>query len=912
MRSLPWAKAPLLLFKRPGVAIALMVATVVATLPAVGTPLLISASQSDSIEQQLNDQCALPGGFHAKFARSGESYSEGGDGSLRTGVTIDALDREDVLAEIDRIEQLADRVDGLSEVDRTLSLGAPQPWTEHHGRVAGIRGGDGGYNSVFFIHRDAAFDRIAPVEGDFGPGAWVPTEFDGVAEVNPGDSVVTGLTTKVGSEAQLWDAFPGVDTEYTPGSEPVDLEIPVTGVYESLNGHPLMKTEWCHMEYGLNLAVTPEPEWRPTVLLDEETFWTLAEQAELSVQVHLRFELDEPPSLDQAAAISDQLAEIEPEVVSTGTTMDYEMPRFEHRAQVVGEALLLPIGVVSGAAILVGLCIVGASGVLWVRRRGVELAALAGRGVSPGALGLKGALEAFPAAVLGGVAGHWLCWLSMPWWAPVDRIDARAPVWSAVLGIGAVLAALLVVGVVSGRATRGFTEPVKIARRRFGTVPWELVPAGGAVAAWLWLDDSITVTSGDAADRVGQVAQLPGRAFVVPLLTALACAGMAARLLRTWWGRPQRRPMRGVSGFIASRRIRRDGWAGAVMVAAVAVPTALAGYAVTASSSVSETIDAQARSEIGSDVVVTFDEPTDIGDMLSRFGEATSVVRVDTLTMDRIKVSTLFVDVDSFERAADTVKLMAPGVDIAGVLSGDGVPALAIGTPEVVDGAATVNLPGPATMDIDVTTVPDLPGGRAGNPVVLISNEHLPELPWSSGYQWWVRTDDSAGVRDAVESRFEDATVAVSAERYDGTPKQSLTASMEYLLWVSLLTAVVVVVGILLRLESRAPANRRAYVVMRRMGLRSVTHRLALLREVGVLLGAGVAVGVVVSAVLVVTMATDFDIDPASGPGVVVTVPSLAVVWLTIATLATVCGAALFVHARIAAAKPSLVLRDTA
>ena len=312
------------------------------------------------------------------------------------------------------------------------------------------------------------------------------------------------------------------------------------------------------------------------------------------------------------------------------------------------------------------------------------------------------------------------------------------------------------------------------------------------------------------------------------------------------------------------------------MVAAVAVPTALAGYAVTASSSVSETIDAQARSEIGSDVVVTFDEPTDIGDMLSRFGEATSVVRVDTLTMDRIKVSTLFVDVDSFERAADTVKLMA---------SGDGVPALAIGTPEVVDGAATVNLPGPATMDIDVTTVPDLPGGRAGNPVVLISNEHLPELPWSSGYQWWVRTDDSAGVRDAVESRFEDATVAVSAERYDGTPKQSLTASMEYLLWVSLLTAVVVVVGILLRLESRAPANRRAYVVMRRMGLRSVTHRLALLREVGVLLGAGVAVGVVVSAVLVVTMATDFDIDPASGPGVVVTVPSLAVVWLTIASM---------------------------
>ena len=914
MRLLPWIKAPVLLFRRPGVVIALLVASVVAAVPAAGTPLLISASESDSIDQQLSDQCVLPGGFYSTFERSGQVVSDGADGSMITTVTIDSVDREDVLAEVDRVEGLAAQIDGVAEVDRTFALGSPQPWSDSYGRIVGVQNGEGGFNGVFLMYRDDLLDTIDPVAAGSGPGAWLPTGVSAVEHLEPGDDLATMLVGKSDAAPQPWDHAPGVPTDYTPGSEPANVRLPVAGFYESFGDNPKVKDHWCYMEYGLSSHVTPDLEWRPTIMLDdEETFWALAEQAELNVQVHLRFELEGSPSPDEAAVIAADVAAIEPDVTSTGTTMQFEMDRFVQHADLVADALWLPIGVVSGAAVLVGLCIVGAAAVLWVRRREIELRALAGRGVSPAALGAKGVLEALPAIVAGVVIGYILCWVSLPWWAPSDLVDPAAVTWSMVFAVAAALLALLVVGVVSGRATRRFTDPVKAGRRRMGVLPWEVLPLAGAAAGWWLLDDSIAITAGDAADRVGQVTQLPGRVFVVPLLVAVACAGAVARLMHWRWRRPGWLT-HNVSGSIAEARIRRDRLSSAVMVAAVAVPTALAGYAITASHSVGETIDAQARYEIGSDVVVDFAEPADIGDQLARFGAATPVVRVDSLSLDQIRVSTLFVDPDTFAEAADTASAVA-AVDLAEILTGepvDGVPAVAIGKGTISNGSATVHLPGPTTMDVDVTTVPGLPGGRSGNPVVLISAEHMPELPWASGYQWWIRADDPAAARDFVQSAHPDAEVVLAAERYEGTPKQSLTASIDYLLWVSILTAVVVVVGILLRLESRSGANRRAFVMMRRMGLRSREHRLALLREIGSLLVIGVVCGTGIAAVLTAAMSGDFSTESGGGPGVLVAVPMMAVVSLVAATVVTVCFAGLFAHARIAAAKPSLVLRDTA
>lgn len=223
-----------------------------------------------------------------------------------------------------------------------------------------------------------------------------------------------------------------------------------------------------------------------------------------------------------------------------------------------------------------------------------------------------------------------------------------------------------------------------------------------------------------------------------------------------------------------------------------------------------------------------------------------------------------------------------------------------------------MKLPGSTEAEVDVAVVSDLPGKRRGHPVVLISDEYLPaELSRVNAHQWWISTSEVATVSAIVDGEYPEAGIRLAGERYTGSPKQALVGSMDYLLWVSLLTAVVVVVGILLRLESRSAANRRAFVMMRRMGLRGRVHWLALLREIGSLLIVGVTCGVATAAVLVAVMGADFDVDAIRAPGTVLSMPNQSVAWLIAAILITVLASAWLAHSRIAAAKPSEVLRDT-
>lgn len=906
--KLPWWKAPTLLLKRPGVAVALATAATVAALPAAGTPLLISASQSDSIAQQIESQCVLPSGAEGKLQSSGDiEWSGDSDDAVRsiTGLTQEAFDDR-----VEAVDAEAGQVDALGAVERTMVLGGPK--TSYYGFNYGVDTADG-RNQVFIVYRDGAEDMIEPVEGD-GPGIWIPDDLNRTLEVSAGETVTLGQIDKYVDDAPPGYNIDDVTTQYSPGSEPVDVDVEVAGVYQTLNRHPLGEDEWCHVQDVLQFDAMPEGTWFPTVLVDEETFWALAEQGRGEVSTVLQYELTALPALDDARDVSEQLTAMQTDLQRAGLAeIRTDIPRFTARAELVGGSLQLPVTVVALAAILVGLCIVGGSALLWVRRRRIELTVLAGRGASPAGLGVKGALEALPAIVLGGVAGYFVCLNTMRFWAPSQLVAEESPRWAAVYVAVVVTLALATMGLVSGRACRRLTEPVSAARR-FGFLPWELIPAAAAAAAWMYMDDTTVVTAGEASERIGEVAQLPGRVFVVPLLAALALAIMVARITFWWWGRRARVPAR-VSSYLAHHRVRRDRWASAVMMAAIAVPTALAGYAATASASVGATIDAQARAEIGAEAVVMFDEYHPLPDDIDRFGAATEVIRIDNITIDRIRTSVLYVDVDTFTEAADTVDMLA-GRSVVEALNrpqqGDAVPVVVAGSDRITDGDATLKLPGSVETDVDVMTVDEVPAKRGGMPVVLVSDRYLPDdLGRVSHYQWWVNTDDGAGLRDYVRAQFADESrMMLANERYLGTPKHSVIKSVEYLLWVSILTALVVVVGMLLQLESRSTANRRAFVMMRRMGLRSGSHRMALLREIGVVLTCGVVFGVLIATGLTAVMAPDFDIDRLRAPGVIVSISWAAGLALAAATLFTAVAAAWFGHARIAAARPSEVLRD--
>lgn len=916
----------MLLFRRPGVALALAAAAMVAVVPAAGTPLLLSASQSDSIAQQIDDQCVVPSGSDVRFPLEG-SWQETVEGDTVTRVAS-GPSMEELRERVAEIDAEAAEIPGLSPVERTYVIGHSVTTDSGYGipEIAmGLRTDSGDLAKVFVAYRDGAPGMVTQIDGDFGPGAWIPDDLGSLSEAGVGDELELAPIFE-GSPLEdmlvppgQGETIPGEDgpvtlyTEYEDGDAPTGVTIPVTGEYRTLNDSDLGTSHWCHLQDMLQFDAMPEGEWVPTVLVDEETFWRLGGQVEQRVGVILTYELAATPTVDDAREAAAGFAAMESALETGDTEVTTDLPRFVARADLVGESLRLPVAAVGAAAVLVGLSIVGGAALLWTRRRRIELTVLAGRGVSPAALGGKAALEAMPALLLGGVAGYLLCRYSMPVWAPSDLIAVTAPRDAAYMAAGVTAAALLTVAVVAARACRRLTEPAR-AHRNLSWLPWELVPAGAAVAAWTLMEPVTEVTAGEASDRVGVVSQLPSRVFVVPLLAAIAVAMLVARAARWYWNRPRRRDPRRFSGFLASRRIRRDRWASAVMLAAVAVPTALAGYAITASASAGATIDAQARSEIGSDVVVSFDEPQTVPPELAELGRVTEVTRIDGLTLQGTRVSALFVDSETFARTADTADLLAD-TDVTAALDGDtgSVPAVAGGSDRLQDGDGRITLPG-AELDLTVSAVPDLPAKRGGMPVVLIDREHMPdELSRISGYQFWVRTDRPEAVKDLITTEFSDVEyrMLTAFERYQGTPKHSVTKAVEYLLWVSVLTAVVVVVGMLLQLESRSAANRRAFVMMRRMGLRSGVHRMALLREIGGLLVAGVVSGLVIAGLLVAVMRPDFDVDTFRNPGVVLDVPVESVGYLAAVTVVVTVAAAWFGHARIAAARPSEVLRET-
>ncbi|MGH9119730.1 MAG: ATP-binding cassette domain-containing protein, partial [Acidimicrobiales bacterium] len=101
--------------------------------------------------------------------------------------------------------------------------------------------------------------------------------------------------------------------------------------------------------------------------------------------------------------------------------LESELPFMTDRAQALRASVgggIIPVAV---AAVLASAGMVGAAAALWVDRKQRELALLVARGVGPGAIGVKAALEHSSAIVVGTLAGFGAAY------AAVDGIDVEFP-----------------------------------------------------------------------------------------------------------------------------------------------------------------------------------------------------------------------------------------------------------------------------------------------------------------------------------------------------------------------------------------------------------------------------------------------------------------------------------------------------
>lgn len=428
-------------------------------------------------------------------------------------------------------------------------------------------------------------------------------------------------------------------------------------------------------------------------------------------------------------------------------------------------------------------------------------------------------------------------------------------------------------------------------------------------------DRTVATEDGLIGIGVGVVVQLPGRWFVAPLLGTVAVAVLAARLAGHWLrSRALAAAPDGAGRFIGWRRIAREPVVAVAVAAAVAVPVALAGYSAVVTESINASVGARAKAGVGADVVVYPPEPdAAVPAALAAAGQLTEVVRVDRVRLGRSTASALFVDPDTFLEVADLAERLA-GRRLGDIWSaGSALVAVVGGSTVLTDGPHQMTGQAGIDLDVQVVTVPALPAPRGGFPVALLPMAYAPDVQSDLvERQWWVRTSDperAAGIATAALGR--DIRVDVAARRFDGTSYEPVTQTFSYLTLVSVLTAAVVVVGLLLHVESRTVAYRRAYALLRRMNLRPRTHRAALGWELGAVLGAGAVAGLVIAAGTVWLLSDAFDLEPGRLPDADIAVPAGPFVVIAVAAAVVAAAATWFAHVRIARAVPSEVLGAT-
>ena len=196
------------------------------------------------------------------------------------------------------------------------------------------------------------------------------------------------------------------------------------------------------------------------------------------------------------------------------------MPQFVARTLLIRGGLRGPVVPIALGGSVLALLLVGAAGSYWADRRAREVRLLSSRGVGPAALAVKAVLElAVPAVagtVLGWVVARWLVAVL----GPSPLIDRAAPWQAALTALAALVAGLVLLAVVAGLRSRAATErPVGVRRGWVAVVPWELLVLGAALACWLALRGSDTVTI-DAG-----VAQINSLVVAFPLLFLAGVGG---------------------------------------------------------------------------------------------------------------------------------------------------------------------------------------------------------------------------------------------------------------------------------------------------------------------------------------------------------------------------------------------------
>jgi putative ABC transport system permease protein len=709
--------------------------------------------------------------------------------------------------------------------------------------------------------RNGALDHVDILEGARGPGLWLP---DRATEL-------TGL--RVGDRARIGD-----------------VEMPVVGVYRDVAG-TTVDDYWCSnadlvllQSRGADLVLPP-----PLVIVDRATFASLmddlgTETAEGAWEAPLRDGLtvaDTQDLVQQLGCSGDETSVLEwcaggrppvryvnrrdftREPVMALDAADFvqrflqsHLPFVTDRSRAIQVSVGGGVWPMAGFAALAGVGLVAAAASLWFDRRRREVTLLTVRGVSPAGLGAKAVLELSIPLVIGGMAGIALAYGAVVWLGPSPVLEPAAVGQAALGGVLGLLGAAATVATVVARRVRAVQGR---GRRRvpLGALPWEVALGWVTVVSYQRLGDW-----GIPVGRGAHVSRVDVWGLLFPVLFLVTAVAVLSRVLALGL-----RPLRALSRswptalYLGVRRVARYRVAVLGLVAASAIAAGVMGYAATMNRSLDATLEAKAKTYVGSDTAIRIASDEPIPPELA--DRATEVqIHWDAWVEDgrREKASVVVIDPTTFERAAfwDVAFADTSLRDILNRLAappqGGRVPAVVVGTDAAVGATAEVGIVEFGTTWFTVeplTGVSAFPGMQKPKATVFVAASALDGLDLDGErHEAWI-----SGDRDQTLTVLQGAGTSYTEERTraavaDGASFLTVSWTFGFMQSLGLAAGLLVLGGAAIYLDARRRDRLLGYAFMGRMGLRRDQHRRALVVELtaSVVVGCWMGLGVALAA----------------------------------------------------------------
>lgn len=889
-------RAPLLLLRYQGSLAAIAVAALLLALALAAYPLFLSASASTLVDAEIAEPLVTRYG-------AGVSYRDG-------ALSLDEVTPPGSGAAAPLHQRRGEVFSRLTSADPRLgppvaTVMGPRVAVSHSDRPQEFRSG------VLFAGTEAG-EHVRMVRGSAGSGALLPDLIADALGIGPGDEVIL---------------------EGARGS----VRLQVDGVYEALYSRPRTGywLRWANQIYPACQECAPPPQF---VILDQARMLEVSATFGADTAVFLWQAPVAPAtslSLDDARDLHAFVAGLRREMArpdtstgrimaccsglpsGSGITVTSSLGRVIRQVDERIRAVEAPGRLLRAAAVAVGIIVVAGAALFGLVSRRTEWRLRFAHGTGPLAGGALGALESVLPAVVGASVGLGAAWALVRLLGP-DAPLATTSVATAVRGT--VLAAGLsvaVVALVSGAALLGHVGQHRSRLAVLARAPWEVPLLGLALYAAGKLGTGGSLVPDDAGARPSLFLLL----FPVALIGGVGVLG--ARLFREG-----SRSLRDRSGglappaYLAVQRLAGAPDLSVLLVAGAGLCIGVFVQAQTVVRSLDRSVEAKARTFVGSEVMVWVAENTEVpADVRIPVTKVTRRPRAGALLPSERSFDLLAVDAPTlagaaywndgysgrdFEELADALRRPAPA----------GLPVVVAGPDPPGIGAIEV---GTSRLPVEVVaTTEAFPGMISKRPLMVADAEALVEAAGGSeailggsnaATELWVR---AGRVQALAELSRLDVPVfqVTSADEVEDIPYIATVIDTFLVLnALGLGTLVLVLAALLVYLEARQRSQIVSYGLSLRMGLDVRGHRRSLVLELGSMLAAAAVLGGGLAVAASFLMVPRLDPLGAIPPEPTVDLPIVRLLALAVVLAAVALGGAWLAGRRARAAHLGEVMR---